>query len=187
MNGAASLPAVLACSDCGAALKPCPRRKGTRCKPCTARATATDPAVKAKMSAGTTRRWAQPGERAKHSALLKARFAAHPEWIERARRLGNEHNNLARFAKPFPAGHPSRISAGRKRTERLLGWCPPGYREAYRHMTNIDGLRAPEARRIIEGQIAADVKALNAGTLPVAQFLTVRAAARWIRERNGNA
>ena len=40
-----------------------------------------------------------------------------------------------------------------------------------------------EARAIVEGQIAADTKALLAGTLPPGRTIEVRQATRWVRDR----
>lgn len=177
MNGPA-----LTCSDCGAALAPSKYRKGTRCKGCTARANSRSPEARAKASAAMRQAWRRPEERAARVASM-TEANRRPDMIELRRVLGRQLNNVARYAKPLPAGHPSRVQAGRTLTERRIGWCPPAYRPLYSHLTEIDGFRAAEARAIVEKQIEADVSAMRAGQLPPGQFMAVREAARWIKDR----
>lgn len=170
------------CSDCGTGLRPSTRRKGTRCKSCATRAIMRDPATRAKVSAAMRRKWADPEQRAARVAIM-TEVNRRPEMIAQRRALGKALNNITRFARPLPAGHPARVQAGRTLTERRLAWCPPGYRPDYARLKEIDGFRAKDARAIIEGQIAADLAAMRKGTLPPGRLIMVREAARWIRER----
>jgi len=175
---------VMACSDCGAEIKPSKRRKGTRCKRCTAIAVTRDPANQAKRSAALRRVWADPAQRASRVASM-TEANRRPEMVAIRREHGKRLDHARRFAVPAcgPAGSPSRVSAGKALTEFRLGWCPPGWRDAYRRLCYVDGFRAAEARHILEDQIAADVRALQAGTLPPGRTIEVREAARWVRER----
>jgi len=47
-----------------------------------------------------------------------------------------------------------------------LAWCPPGYRDAYRHLTNSKGLPAAEARAVVERQIETDARRYAATGVP---------------------
>lgn len=172
----------LACSACGAALAPSRDRKGTMCKGCTARANSRSPEARAKASAAMRKSWQRPAERAARVASM-TEANRRPDMIERRRELGKALSNITRFAAPLPAGHPSRVQAGRTLTERRIGWCPPAYRPLYERLTVNDGFRAAEARAIVEDQIAADVAAMRKGELSPGQFMAVREAARWISER----
>lgn len=176
------MTAGLICSDCGAGLSPSKQRKGTRCKSCTARAMSRNPATRAKISAAMRKNWADPDQRAARVASM-TEANRRPDLIEHRRVMGKALNNIGRFARPLPAGHPSRVQAGRTLTERRLAWCPPAYRDVYARLKEIDGFRAEEARAIIEGQIAADLSAMRKGTLPPGRLIMVREAARWIGAR----
>ncbi|KUO53179.1 MAG: hypothetical protein APF82_00905 [Sphingomonadales bacterium BRH_c42] len=173
---------ALICSDCGTALAPSKQRKGTRCKSCTARAMSRNPATRAKISAAMRKNWSDPDQRAARVASM-TEANRRPDMIEHRRALGKALNNIGRFARPLPAGHPSRVQAGRTLTERRLAWCPPAYRPLYARLTEIDGFRAKEARAIVEDQIASDLAAMRKGSLSPSQFMAAREAARWIRER----
>ena len=182
MTGEAMTVGAITCSDCGTALAPSKARKGTMCKGCTARANARSPEARAKASAALRKAWQRPDERAARVASM-TEANRRPDMIERRRELGKVLNNVTRFATPLPAGHPSRIQAGRTLTERRIGWCPPAYRPLYERLTVNDGFRAAEARQIVEAQITADVAAMRKGELSPGQFMAVREAARWISER----
>lgn len=180
-RASADREAIINCSDCGADLKPSRQRKGTRCKPCTARHCSRDAEARAKISAASKRNWADPKLRAARVASMTA-ANRRPEIVERARQRGKIHNNVARFAKPLPAGHPLRVQAGKTLTERRIGWCPPCYREAYHSLKQNDGFRAAEARSIIEAQIDRDLAAMRKGTLPPGEFMAARETLRWLNE-----
>ena len=164
----------LACTDCGKALGHNPRRKGTRCQPCSSRAIATDPAKREKCRMAMIQRLADPQERAKLSERCKrgwkAKFARDPEararLVETGRRVGklNTGNSLT------PAGSPARIAAAAKQSEFYMGWCPIEYWDDYRRLVKTYGIRAADAKRMIEDQIASDLNRYVAtGTLPQAQ------------------
>ncbi len=156
------------CSDCGTPLKPNPRRKGTRCKPCTARAIATSPAHREAVSRAMSRRWANPNEAYALGRAISAGIG--PEERERRRARGTICCN----ARAAAAGTEARLKAGRTLSRTRLGWLPPEYRDDYFHLRRNFKYRAREARRIIEDQIARDLDRYAAtGVLPQASRLGV--------------
>ena len=161
---------VAHCSDCGAQLPHNPRRKGTRCKPCSARAVATSPAHREALSRAMSRRWADPNEAYRLGRAISAGIG-HEE-RERRRKRGVICCN----ARAAAAGTEARRKAGQSLSRTRLGWLPPEYREDYFHLRRNHKLRAPEARRIIEHQIARDLDRYAAtGVLPQAARLKVPA------------
>ena len=169
------------CTDCGAAIRLGKWRKTTLCRACAARANARRPEVIAKMSAASLRTWADPDVRARRVATM-TQFNRSLAQRELRRAAGLANQNVVRFAPCLPAGHPSRVKAGATLTERRIGWCPPVWRGEYQRLQRDADFTAAEARAIIEQQIAADLAALKAGTLPASRTIAVREAARWVRE-----
>lgn len=174
------------CTECAAPISAGKWRKTTLCRSCAARANARRPEVIAKMSAASKRTWADPDVRARRVATM-TEFNRSLAQRELRRAAGLVNQNVTRFAPCLPAGHPSRVQAGKTLTERRIGWCPPSWRADYTRLQSHDNFTAAEARAIIEQQIAADLAALKAGTLPAHRTIEVRAAARWIRERGERA
>lgn len=187
---AAPVPA-LACSECGAALKPNPRRKGTLCRPCAARAMAISPDKREKCRIAMNRRFQEPGYKQLHVARCTAgtrrALQEDPEFRAMRAEQGRRVGLLGLGKEKNAAGSPARVKAGRKRTETMMAWCPALYRDEYRRLVRTKLIRAPEARQIVEEQIAADIAAMRKGQLPPARFMAVREAARWIRERADTA
>lgn len=152
---------ALVCSDCGTSLKPNPRRKGTRCQSCTARAIAMSPAHREAVSRSMARRWRNPDEAAALSRAISAGIG--PEERERRRERGKICCNCRAAA----AGTEARLKAGRSLSWRRLGWLPLEYRDEYFGLRRNFKFRAAEARRIIEEQIARDLARYAAtGVLP---------------------
>jgi DNA-directed RNA polymerase subunit RPC12/RpoP len=162
---------ALICSDCGKPLKPNRRRLGTRCKPCGARAMAQSPEKREKCRIAMKRRFDEPGYRQQHvsrcTAGTRRALKDNPEFramrAEQGRRVG-----LSRTGHSAnKAGHPSRVAAGIKRSATVLAWCPVEYRDEYRRLVRTKLIRAPEARRMVEHMIAADLARYAAtGVLP---------------------
>ena len=154
------------CTDCAAPLKPNQRRKGTRCKPCTARAIALSPAHREAVSRAMARRWANPNEAFALRRAISAGFG--PEERERRRARGTISCN----ARAAAAGTQARLKAGKSLSRTRLGWLPPEYREDYFHLRRNFKYRAREARRIIQDQIARDlIRYAETGVLPQAARL----------------
>lgn len=143
---------ALACSDCAQSLKPNPRRLGTRCKGCNARAIATSPAHRAAVSRAMSRRWANPNEAAALSRAI-SKGCLKPEERERRRLAGTICCN----ARAAAAGTEARQKAGRSLSRTRLGWLPLEYRDEYFRLRNNHKYSAADARRIIEDQIARDL------------------------------
>lgn len=142
----------LSCTECGTALPRNPRRKGTRCKSCASRARVQSEAHRAAASRAMTRRWADPEQAAALARAISSGIT--DEEKERRRQRGKICCNCRAAA----AGSEARQRAGRSLSQTRLGWCPPEYREEYFWLRRNYKMRAPEARAIIEGQMARDVE-----------------------------
>lgn len=155
----------LSCSDCGAALKPNPRRKGTRCKPCASRATTTSPAMREACSRAMRRRWADPNEAEVLRNAIRQGCST-PKEIERRRKDGRIPP-----ACRIKASEPeTRRRAAFTYVQRRLDWLPLEYRDEYRRLTRGRKVRAAEARKLIEKQIRDDLKKYRStGRLPLAE------------------
>lgn len=140
------------CSDCGRELPHNPRRKGTRCKPCTARAVAKSPEHRAAVSKAMARRWADPNEARRLATAVSAGIT--PEERERRRQRGRICCNCRAAA----AGSEARIRAGRTLSQTRLGWLPIEYRPDYDFLRRTYKMSAADARRMIEDQIARDLE-----------------------------
>ena len=140
------------CTDCGQRLHRNPRRLGTRCKPCNARAIATSPQHREAVSRAMSRRWADPSEAFRLGRAISAGIG--PE--ERASR--RERGKIGCNARAAAAGSEARAKAGRSLSRTRLGWLPVEYRDEYFHLRNNHKYRAHEARQIIEGQIKRDLE-----------------------------
>lgn len=164
LNLTAPPVSALACSDCGAVLKPNPRRKGTRCKPCSARSIATSAEHRKAVSRAMARRWADPNQA---FALARAISAGISE-EERERR--RQRGRICCNARAAAAGSEARARAAIALSRARLGWLPPEYRDDYFHLRRTFKFRAAEARQIIERQIDRDLdRYLATGVLPQTQ------------------
>lgn len=141
------------CSDCREPLKPNPRRQGTRCKPCNARHIATSPSHREAVSKAMSRRWNDAQERRKLSQAISVGCLKPEVRLERSRR-----GKICCNARAAAAGSEARRKAGASLSKTRLGWLPASYRPAYFQLRQNDGFRAPEARRIIEGEMVRDLK-----------------------------
>lgn len=103
-----------------------------------------------------SRRWADPYER------LMLRLAVRDGCLtpaERARRAeqGRNRSNLRSLNNHQPAGSDARQRASKTLSRTKLPWLPIEYREEYRRLRHNMKINAPEARRLIEAQIASDL------------------------------
>lgn len=140
-----------ACTDCAKALGHNPRRKGTRCKPCNARAIATSPTHREAVSRAMSRRWADPNEATRLARAISEGIT--PE--ERARR--RLRGTICCNARAAASGSEARAKAGRTLSQTKLGWLPMEYRAEYFHLRSNHKCSAADARRIIEDQIERDL------------------------------
>lgn len=156
----------LSCSDCGAALKPNPRRKGTRCKPCNARTLCQSAEMREALSRAMSRRWANPNEAHALGRAISAGIG--PEERERRRHRGKIHCHVRAAA----AGSEARRRAAFTLSQTRLGWLPPEYRAEYFRLRSTYKYRAKQARRLIEKQIEKDrAQYLATGRLPQSERL----------------
>lgn len=169
----------LKCSDCPTMLPHNPRRKGTRCKPCSARHVAKSPEHRKAASKAMSRRWKNPIER-RALAQSISDGCMKPEIREERRERGKRQRNV----KPAPAGSEARQRGGRSLSKTRLGWLPEPYREEYFNLRTNHKAPAAEARRIIEGQMEADLDRFAARGEAPPDYLLQIAFKRDQRERN---
>lgn len=143
------------CIDCAKTLGA--KNKSGRCRSCIARNLSAQPDWAEKQRAGIRRRFAEPGYLDAHVARLKAAVSnLTPEQVERRRQHGRRMVQqtlqapavLARSQAP-----ETRARAGAKRSETVLAWCPPEWRDKYRDLKK-RGRRAADAKRIVLDLIA---------------------------------
>ncbi len=162
------------CTDCRRPLAVNPKRKSTRCQRCAARAHATSPEKRQRCSQAMKRRFDDPVFRMKQirsmATGLKRALDADPSIRERMREHGRRVGALHKGNLTRPAGSPERQKAARAQSEFYMGWCPLEYRDGYRRMVRIDGIKAADARRMTEELIEADqARYLATGVLPQAR------------------
>lgn len=145
---------------CGSELKEFKRRKTRLCKACCGRALGRDPARVEKSRQGMKRRMADPAFRALHikrtSDGLRARLASDPAEMERRRESGRALARTGLGHAAQGAGSEPRRRVAKMQTERYLGWCPVHLRDQYRDLVNKKGVRAADARQIIEDEMEAE-------------------------------
>lgn len=78
---------------------------------------------------------------------------ADPDLLERRKAHGARVGKLPRRGCHSPERNAKASIAA---TQRYLGWCPPAYRESYRKLVRNSGIKAADARRMIEEQVARD-------------------------------
>lgn len=152
---------------CGTPLAHNPKRKTMLCKPCSSRRNAQCPERRRKCSEAMAKRYADPMARIEHGALMKEVFAEvrqrDPSFTEKkrenARRCG--FHAAAMSSPKMVKGSEGRMKAGRKTSERHMGWCPPEYRADYRHLVYTKKFKKAEAKGIIKRQIAKDTEAYH--------------------------
>jgi hypothetical protein len=109
-----------------------------------------------------------------------------PAFAEMRRELGKACGLKGLGFNRHGPGTPERVAAGKNRSNTVLAWCPPEYRDEYMVFVRSKLMRAPEAQRLICLQIAADIKKHEAGLLPLSEFQKVRSAMRYLAQRNAS-
>jgi hypothetical protein len=140
-----------ACSTCPTILGRV-NRSG-QCRSCIARRNATDPAMIERRRAGILARLADPETRAAHVArCIRNGRDISDELRERRREHGRRM--VPRLREASAAITPAmRADAGRKRSETVLAWCPPEWRDRYRELKK-RGRPAAAAKVIVLALIA---------------------------------
>lgn len=143
-----------ACTECGCKLW---RRNRTGyCRRHVSKANVT-PEWREKQRAGLVRKLQSDPvylER-KREDMRKANMARDKEAL-RLRMIQNRYWELSNHSRP--AGHPSRIKAGRSVTATTLADIPAHLRNEYRRLNRIQHIPAAEARKIILDQHEADME-----------------------------
>ena len=136
----------------------------THCRSCALANLNSDPAIAAKRNAAILARAADPVKRAvmvKTVAANNARARAEkPEFDAWIRERGR-HLRLTVLGTPEVKAklHASRERRGKARTETIMGWCPPAYRDMYRRLTRSHKSNAEIARAAVLAKIEADNRA----------------------------
>ncbi len=133
-----------------------------------AKAAAAKDGAKERRSEATKRRHTDPEFKARHRDGIKRAIAknaeADPNWAERKRAQGK---NVQRVLREDPVirekiyGEEALRRKGKMTTARALAWCPIEYRSLYLRISNKAGITAAEARKMVEEQIAKDLKAYH--------------------------
>jgi hypothetical protein len=138
----------------GGTVKPCPGKaqgeppQGNGC-PCFTRFLNRDPAVHAARVAGIRSKFTDPVHREKMARVARRngqKSAADPEHLERLREHGRRLAPLLRTPEALARMAAVRAANGRKVSETRLGWCPPAWRDRYRHLMRSKRLSASSAR-----------------------------------------
>lgn len=142
---------MTAACKCGAALG-----RGNAsgiCKACWLVHLATDPAVAERRRAGMMRYLADPERRATHSARCSAAARDISEDVRESRRR-HGHDRVEKLAAGARRMSPEqRAENGRKRTDTMLAWCPPEWRDTYRKLKK-SIKPAAEAKAVVLDMIA---------------------------------
>ncbi len=136
----------MTCRDCSAPLGP--RNQTGYCRSCSVKRSNADPVICARRRAGIAAKFDDPAYRAAHVArCIENSRSVSGEALERRREHGRKmssvlRTNAASFSKEM------RAENGRKRSETVLAWCPPEWREKYRDLKK-RGRTAAEARSLV--------------------------------------
>jgi hypothetical protein len=139
------------CADCPTTVS----RRATRCIPCSNRAIARNPEVRAKIAARARINAADPEKRAamtKRNRAITAAIMADPVQVERRRELGRLYGGFNIGATRSP---DIRAKAGEAISSTKLRHIPAAYRDMYRNLAK-QGHSAADRTRMVTAQITAD-------------------------------
>lgn len=142
------------CCGCGIKVN-AKQNKSGYCRNCLMARVNDDPVLQEKRRLATLEALRRPETRAKLSAIHRKR-CADPEVLERWRQHGrkNYHRTLGTDHARQRALDPEVLARrGRTSSDRALAWCPPEYRDEYRHLNRFRHVPADEARRMIEAKV----------------------------------
>jgi hypothetical protein len=146
-------PPQLLCSDCGCALKPNRKRKGTRCRSCLARHIAADPAIRARAIAAIREKMSDRTMLARRNRTLrrvmKQKMRSDPAYAERQREAARRLGKSGASARANPAGSEARIRAGRSVSKTRRRGIPAQYWDEYHRLVHRDHVPAAEARQLV--------------------------------------
>lgn len=133
----------------------------SHCRRCVAKHISSDPAIAERRREGARRKAQEPEYRAKlvERAIAngaKVREQRGREWLVNTARKMRE---IANQPEHIATRRSKDKQAGEARTNTVLWWCPPEYRDRYRHLVNTKKLKGVDARAIIEAQMAHDANA----------------------------
>lgn len=137
------------------------RSKTGLCNPCFNRDRNADPEFMAARKAAIQRKFQDPAHREKmRKAMLRTVAKMNEDPAYRAR-LVERGKHLAATALRSPQSLAKiaslRAENGRKRSETVMAWCPPKYRDEYRFLTVSKRMKAADARQLILDKMAAEM------------------------------
>lgn len=124
----------------------------------------SDPDMHAKRVAGVRRDAVERRDEKRRVLLANAAKAMTPERREALRERMKRVQPLSQA--PEVLAKIDMAAKGRKRTDTVLGWCPPEYRDEYRALVRSRSFNAAEAKAAILDQIRKDRAAAD----PLAQL-----------------
>lgn len=144
---------VRLCLDCSSPLGR--NNKTGRCRRHAAKVTNADPVFQAARLAGIRARFKDPEvrRRAARDIQIKNRLARRDP--ETKARLSDMAKARARLDDPEVKAkwRAGRHAAGQRRSETVMAWCPPQYRDLYRYLKFSKKLLAAEAKAAVLAQI----------------------------------
>jgi hypothetical protein len=147
------MTAALACSDCGAELRPNKRRKGTRCRACLVIFIARDPQIRAKATATLRETLKDPALLARRGRAIgrgmRRKIRLDADYAQRQREAGRRVGLSRAGPLANPAGSDARVRAGRSISKRKRQGIPAAYWDEYYRMVHSDHIPAAEARRLV--------------------------------------
>lgn len=161
------------CSDCSAPVSK--QAKTGRCRPCSLATTNADPAIKQRQREGSRAHAAKPEVK----AALVLRLSTHVRTLspqERERRSIQGRHIAATVlqterVRSLSNSAEAKARAGAARTDTVLAWCPPEYRDRYRYLKQTKLLLAAEAKRVVLDEIATVERRRIAALTPLERQL----------------
>ncbi|WP_374651196.1 hypothetical protein [Rhizorhabdus sp.] len=149
----------------------CQARTRKHCRSCAAKAVAARPEERAKRSAVTKARFQSAHFRAKHRRALERTYEEKrqdPEWLAKRQADGARLQEILSRPEIRAKTYSPEVNAKRGAAcqERWLGWCPPEYRAQYRRLVGSFKFKAAEAKQMILELVRADEEKLRRGIVP---------------------
>lgn len=146
------------------------KNKSGLCRSCIAKRHNADPEMQARRKAAIQERFKDPAVRAAYARRIGEHVANMSDEERAARREHGRWMYRNYLSQPDVVAKTSskdaRRRAGISRSDTVLAWCPPAYREQYRALKASGAVKAAEAKVMILDQIKADERARLAAMTP---------------------
>lgn len=179
---------VRTCGDCGKVLSK--QNKVGYCQIHASKRLWDRPGMREAHKAGLRRAWADPRYRAANRrALREISRKCHQDeaFLQRKReRWWAHYHNVLNTPEVRARNAKAVAAAAGKMTETKMAWCPPEYRDWYRHMNRTKRIPKADCMKIIADQVLADKKKMLAGMSPFErQELALKNGARLVANDTG--